>query len=80
MNTSVAFGATRHQLGHRAHQTGRRAPGPPQVHLHHSTKMTTPTKAAEHEHVRLQNDYGADYWVHKSATEYRVCTYLLSVI
>ena len=39
--------------------------------------MTTPSKVAEHEHARLQNDYGADYWVRKSATEYRVCTLCL---
>ncbi|KAJ5855875.1 uncharacterized protein N7529_009819 [Penicillium soppii] len=33
--------------------------------------MTTPSKVTEHEHARLQNDYGADYWVRKSATEHR---------
>ena len=34
-------------------------------------------KAAESEHARLQNDYGADYWV-RNGQEHRVCTPLPS--
>lgn len=34
--------------------------------------MTNPAKVPESEHARLQNDYGADYWVRKPEAEYRV--------
>jgi hypothetical protein len=39
--------------------------------------MTTPSKSpTTSEHARLQNDFGADYWV-RSAQEHRVSTSLI---
>lgn len=35
--------------------------------------MATPTKITEHKTARQQNDFGSNYWVHESATEFRVC-------
>lgn len=35
-------------------------------------KMPTPSKTTDSEHARLQNDYGADYWVRNSAQQHRV--------
>ncbi|KAJ5971355.1 uncharacterized protein N7479_001273 [Penicillium vulpinum] len=33
-----------------------------------------PAKETDSEHARLQNDYGADYWVRASATQHRRAT------
>ncbi|KUM59479.1 hypothetical protein ACN42_g7666 [Penicillium freii] len=34
--------------------------------------MPTQSKPTDSEHARLQNDYGADYWVRNSAQQHRV--------
>jgi hypothetical protein len=34
--------------------------------------MPAQTKTTDSEHARLQNDYGADYWVRTSAQQHRV--------
>lgn len=34
--------------------------------------MPTQPKTTDSEHARLQNDFGADYWVRNSAQQHRV--------
>ncbi|OQE91112.1 hypothetical protein PENNAL_c0010G00767 [Penicillium nalgiovense] len=36
--------------------------------------MPTQSRTTDSEHARLQNDYGADYWVRNSAQEHRRAT------
>ncbi|OQE13343.1 hypothetical protein PENFLA_c050G01150 [Penicillium flavigenum] len=38
------------------------------------TNMPTQPRTTDSEHARLQNDYGADYWVRNSAQEHRRAT------
>jgi hypothetical protein len=37
--------------------------------------MSTQPRTTDSEHARLQNDYGADYWVRNSVQEHRVRTH-----